>query len=101
MSRDNWYEYFSYKTTRDSRCRLETDKIVLEVPGYGERDLRVVLKGSLLKVTGKKGEKDLSYKFRLSKSTDLDKVEVNVENGLLTILLPPKKEEKGKERVLL
>ena len=60
--------------------------ILIKVPGFTKDDIKVTTEGDYLYVTGKsKYDDEIKKSFILYK--DLDKIEVNVENGMLEIKL--------------
>lgn len=68
--------------------------LILEVPGAGREDVSVEVLGSgerkLLKVDVTGGRKRVSRTYTLSSEVNLEKIDAEVKNGILTISLPKK-----------
>lgn len=63
--------------------------IEMDVPGYGEGDISVNLKDSILTIASQGGAKRaFSRSFRLPKDADAARIEAGSSNGVLTITIP-------------
>ncbi|MDX1960076.1 MAG: Hsp20/alpha crystallin family protein [Leptospiraceae bacterium] len=82
------------------------------VPGYSPEDLEITIEGSVLKLKSTKKEdsgnewevvkkefidRSFEREFELSFKIDLEKVQANFKNGILTIVLPKQESEKPKK----
>lgn len=90
------------------------DSFILElsVPGYDKKDISISLENNVLTVSSEKEEKEenenlnftmrefahnsFSRSFTLPKSVNPDKIKASYENGILSLILPKKEEEKVK-----
>ncbi len=90
------------------------DSIVVEVetPGMTKDDIKITIEDNVLKIQGEKKlereEKDRNYyvversygtferAFRLPDYVDTENIKAKFENGVLTIVIPKKEEEKKK-----
>lgn len=72
-----------------------------DVPGLTKEDLSIELHKNILVVKGskklkKQAEKKVNYTLKLSNSVNQSSIEANCENGLLTVVLTQKEEERMK-----
>ncbi len=91
----------------------ETDKsyvVTLEMPGVTKKDVKVSIEGDTLTVSGERVEKledkgllrkeireeKFSRSFNLDNSIDRDQIKAKMDNGVLTVTLPKKEEEVGR-----
>lgn len=89
--------------------RDEVTFISADLPGMKKEDIKVEFKEGHIILSGERKsklkEKDYTEKkygffqrtFKLPKSLDADKIQANFEDGVLTLALPKKEEEKTKE----
>lgn len=77
--------------------RIYSDKISyfidLDVPGFTRDDLEIVVSNGKITISGscklRQDEKrNMNRSFTIAKTTDPDKIEAVVENGILNIMLP-------------
>lgn len=84
--------------------------IEMSVAGFSEEDLKVAVEGKVLLIEGTKtkgndeGERryihrklasrDFKLNYRLSDKHDADKISVELDRGILNIIIPPKEEAK-------
>lgn len=80
-------------------------KFVLELAGYSKEEISVKIDGEFLKVTKKKPQNTVipesHYKIPSPTTLDLEKFSAIMENGLLEISFPPKKNIAPKTIVIL
>lgn len=101
-------------TNRISSCekvnysvKENDDAFVAEflVPGFSQKDLNVEVNDNILIVEGKDNQsgwtQDFSQRFRLPDSTDGKNMEAKIENGILKLKLPKKKETNSKKITIL
>ncbi len=73
----------------------ETYTLTLELPGYKQSHLDVVIEDETLTIRAKKDEvNQYERSVTLPRGIDADKVEAKLEDGVLTILLPKTPEVK-------
>ena len=81
----------------------ESEKVLeLEVPGVNKKDLNLSFERGILDVTatrklnraGSKSEVKLEQSIRVGTEIDFKKVQASLENGLLTIKLPRREQDK-------
>ena len=86
----------------------ETDqyhRLSLDVPGIDPKNIQVKVKENILSVSAKedttdkntKRQRTLDTSFSLPAYVDASKIEANIENGVMDIVLPKKKESQVKE----
>lgn len=91
----------------DYNVKEKDDAFLAEfiVPGFSQCDISVELSDNILLVEGKKNEStwttDFSKKFRLPDSVDGKKVEAKLENGILKLRVPKRKESISKKIEIL
>ncbi len=61
--------------------------IVTELPGVSENDIISEVKGDILKITAKSGDRKYSKEILLSSKVREDKIESSYKNGILEIKL--------------
>ena len=81
----------------------ESEKVLeLEVPGVNKKDLNLSFERGILDVTatrklnraGSKSEVKLEQSIRVGTEIDFKKVQASLENGILTIKLPRREQDK-------
>ncbi len=86
--------------------------VEVEVPGMKKEDIKITVEDNVLRISGEKKlereQKDRSYyvversygtferAFRLPEYVEPEKIKAKFENGILTITIPKKEEEKKK-----
>ena len=86
--------------------------VEVEVPGMKKDNIKITVEDNILRIQGEKKlereDKDKNYyvversygtferAFRLPEYVDMEKIKAKFENGILTITLPKKEEEKKK-----
>ena len=121
---DNFYRDFDWAYTprvvwgfEDSvpRTNLHEDgegfEIRAELPGFGKEDLKVKIQGNYLEISGKRKAsapekcaahrterniKSFTRSFTLPTDVDSEKVQANLENGILCLNLPKSEAAKAK-----
>lgn len=79
--------------TRRSRDLIDDSGIKIEMPGVKATDLDITIEGRTLKVTGKSRHgKEFSYSYVLKSGVDDASITSTLQDGLLEITLPKKKE---------
>ncbi|WP_297206896.1 Hsp20/alpha crystallin family protein [uncultured Brachyspira sp.] len=110
--------YNSNEIRKVSRCNVEEDDknylIEMDMPGVKKEDLEIGIKENILSVSAKrkkmmksengesKEEVISSYEqsFNIStKGIDVENIEANLNNGVLTITLPKKEEVKYEKKI--
>ena len=110
--------YNSNEIRKLSRCNVEEDDknylIEMDMPGVKKEDLEIGIKENILSVSAKrkkmmksengesKEEVISSYEqsFNIStKGIDVENIEANLNNGVLTITLPKKEEVKYEKKI--
>jgi HSP20 family protein len=91
----------------------EEYRITAELPGMTERDVEVTLAGGMLTVKGEKEEKEerkqgytmaerrygsFRRTFSLSDDADAKRIEASLKDGVLTVVLPHRAEDKAQAR---
>ena len=75
------------------------------VPGYTQKDLSIEVNESILTIEGKKNDSewtsDFSKKFRLPDSVNGKNLEAKIENGILKLRVPKRKESVSKKIEIL
>jgi HSP20 family protein len=75
------------------------------VPGFSQSDITIEVSDNILLVEGKKSDStwtsDFSKKFRLPGFVDCKKVEAKLENGILKLRVPKRKESISKKIEIL
>ncbi len=75
------------------------------VPGFTQEDLTIEVSDSILLVEGKENKtgwtQDFSKKFRLPDSADGKNIEAKMENGILKLRVPKRKESISKKIEIL
>ena len=84
----------------------ENERIVrLEIPGVPKKDIHLELENAVLAVHAKREEKgddgsrsiDLQRSVTVGDDIDADKVKAELENGILTVVLPKKENARPKQ----
>ena len=110
--------YNSNEIRKVSRCNVEEDDknylIEMDMPGVKKEDLEIGIKENILSISAKrkkmmksengesKEEVISSYEqsFNIStKGIDVENIEANLNNGVLTITLPKKEEFKYEKKI--
>ena len=110
--------YNSNEIRKVSRCNVEEDDknylIEMDMPGVKKEDLEIGIKENILSISAKrkkmmksengesKEEVISSYEqsFNIStKGIDVENIEANLNNGVLTITLPKKEEVKYEKKI--
>lgn len=70
----------------------DKSKITIDLPGYKKSGIKITFENGNLfvKVEGERGKK--TYKFSVTEIGDIDNISSTFEDGVLTILVPKKKE---------
>lgn len=70
----------------------------IPIPGLGKEDIKLVLSGDskLLRILSKKDD-TLIKAYRVAEGFDVRKIKVSALNGLLTVFIPRKQQEKETE----
>ena len=79
--------------------------IRLEIPGVPKKDIELELENAVLTVRAKREEKtetgqntiNLSRSVTVGDDVDAEKVHANLENGMLTVVLPKREQAKPKQ----
>jgi HSP20 family protein len=87
-----YYPYNSYcgHSMYSSRVKDNENNVVLEVPvpGFEKKDINVKIKENYLILEGKNDEFTIDRSYRLGEKINIEKIEAEVKNGVLTITLP-------------
>jgi HSP20 family molecular chaperone IbpA len=90
------FKVFNDFETTSLRHRADTideEGIKIELPGVKAADVDVTVEGRILKVSGKSRHgKEFSYSYSLKSAVDDSGISAKIEDGLLSIALPKKKE---------
>ncbi len=81
-----------------SRVKDEENNVILQVPvpGFEKKDLNLTVKESYLVLDGKNDEYSIDRSYRLGDQIDIENINAEVVNGVLTVTLPkitPEKKE--------
>jgi HSP20 family protein len=75
------------------------------LPGFSQSDLNIEVSDNVLIIEGKDNQSgwthDFSKKFRLPNSADVKKVEAKMENGILKLRVPKRKDSISKKIEIL
>ncbi len=73
----------------------------IPIPGLGKEDMKIVLTGDgkLLKIFNK-ADDTLLKAYRVAEGFDVKKIKVSALNGLLTVFIPRKQQEKETEIIV-
>lgn len=87
-------------------------KVVLSIPGIPKESVKIEMENEILRVSGSRNEEkketgekftrkeifsgSFTRSFSLPKNLDGEKISANIDQGMLTILLPKKEEERAK-----
>ena len=61
--------------------------VEVPVPGYKPDEIAVTLEDGVLTVTGKSEKRNFTRAFSIPEDVDAERIEANVENGMLTLTL--------------
>jgi len=84
----------------------ENERVVrLEIPGVPKKDIELELDNAVLSVRAKREQKtdsgttsiDLSRSLTVGDDVDPERINANLENGMLTIVLPKREQAKPKQ----
>lgn len=107
---NSWrYELSPFKFSQETTVWFDQidggQKFVLELAGYSKEEISVKIDGEFLKVTKKKPQNIINpesqYVIPSPTTLDLEKFSATMENGLLEISFPPKKNIAPKTIVIL
>jgi len=91
----NDFETSSLQSRLDS---IDEEGIKVELPGVKAADVDVTVEGRTLKVSGKSRHgKEFSYVYNLRSTVDESGIIAKLEDGLLSISLPKKKESSARK----
>lgn len=105
-------DYEGYPVTSVFVDKNGNYKLEVAVSGFNKDEVNVLAENGCLIIEGKKEEKDgnewefvhgklkhtsFSKRFSISNRLDVNKSEVQLENGVLTIIIPAKEETKPKQ----
>jgi|GEM_PF-2210838 len=77
---------------------IDQEGIKIELPGVKATDVDVFVEGRTLKVSGKSRHgKEFSYAYNLKSVIDDSEISAKLEDGLLSISLPKKKESSSRK----
>lgn len=72
---------------------IDDEGIKIELPGVKQSEVDVTVEGRILKVSGKSRHgKEFTYRYSLKDSVDDSLITASLQDGLLSITLPKKKE---------
>ena len=74
----------------------------LELPGIKKEDVKISVENNILEIKAERKDRNtlVARKYTLSKNVDSDKISAKMEDGILTIILPPKNQEKEKLKLI-
>jgi len=74
----------------------------LELPGIKKEDIVISVKDSLLDIKAERKDRNINIhrKFTLSTKVDSERISAKLEDGILTIIMPSKNQEKEKPKII-
>ena len=95
------FKVFNELETTSLRHRADTideEGIKIELPGVKATDVDVTVEGRTLKVSGKSRHgKEFRYVYNLKSAIDESEISAKLEDGLLSVSLPKKKENSARK----
>jgi len=84
------------------RVRHDDDGSVMTVdmPGVDESDVELTFKAGELAISGKRGERVYSYRVNLGDAYDADRIEADLDKGVLTVRAAKRPEAKPRKILL-
>ncbi|XP_042500668.1 18.1 kDa class I heat shock protein-like [Macadamia integrifolia] len=98
------------KVNVDWKETPEAHVFIVDLPGLNKEEVKIVIDGSVLQISGERRkeeeEKNSSWhklertfgnflrRFRLPENTKKDQVKANMQNGVLTVIVPKQEEKK-------
>lgn len=100
----NSYSKCKFKEVLSSEYKDESGNnyLELDLPGIKKEDVQISVKDNFLEIKAERKSKNTSVerKYTISKNVDCDKISAKMEDGVLTITLPPKNQEKEKPKLI-
>ena len=89
---------FGFKTLSTKNYHIDESSIKIEMAGVNASEIDVSVDGKFLKISAKsKHGKEHSYSYKLNSSVDESSITATIQDGLLEISLPKKKDSQPRK----
>ena len=92
---DNMFNWTTTVWTQEEQRNWKTYKLedgsiklVIDLPGYGREDVEIEVEDNIITIGGELEDREFSKSFRVPKDTDVDNIDAEMKNGVLTVVVP-------------